>query len=221
MIEELEGPSPRGKSQLAKVYNVSEGAVRKTCTNREAIKRRSADFSENVKNKKLRVRQAKFPELESKLIEWIETEEKLPITASIVMGKAAEMATQMTVEDFKASNMWYQQFKKRNGLEITKPGGEANKIVKSEPLLQLDDLYNVFQVNDVDLMTDTNTEKVQFLGYRKLFENVAGIKEQLNCVAAMESAPDVYDELKMTHDHFLYLLKKANAEEKLVLPKTS
>ena len=39
-------------------------------------------------------------------------------------------------------------------------------------------------------------------GYRKLIENAAYTKEQLNSAGAIESDPRVYNELKIAHDHF-------------------
>ena len=221
IIKELEGDNPRSKQALARAYNVSGPAIGKTWNNRELIKRRSKDFSEEVKNKRLRVERpiklAIFPELESKVEEWVGTREKLdmtlPMTASLVMGKAEEMATQMNVEDFKASNKWYQRFKERKGLKMAKPCGEVKS--EPEPLFQLDDLYKVFELNDVYPEVDAKTKRVQFEGYRKLLEKAAETEKQLNCEEAFQSAPEVYDELKMTHDHFLHLLKKATNKEKL------
>ena len=50
-IEELESSGSRNKRALAKINNVSEGAISKTCNHREAIKKYLQNFPMKLKRK--------------------------------------------------------------------------------------------------------------------------------------------------------------------------
>ena len=52
IINELSKPNHMTKKSLGDKFGVSEGAIRKTWTNREVIRKRSADLPQNFRSKK-------------------------------------------------------------------------------------------------------------------------------------------------------------------------
>ena len=66
------------KRYLGRTYNVTEDAIRKIWQNKEEIKKRCAEMSEECRNKKTQGCSPEYPELESIIIyEWITPLEKL------------------------------------------------------------------------------------------------------------------------------------------------
>ena len=108
IINKLKRKNPPSKRYLGRSFNVSEGAIIKIWQNRDEIKKRSTDMSKQRKSKKLRFSSAKYSDLESQLYDWISVIRKtnLPISPTIIIARANEIANNLSLEDFKAPWMW-------------------------------------------------------------------------------------------------------------------
>lgn len=149
IIKELEQQHPLSKRALGRKFNVTEGAIRKVFTNRDNIKKRSAELSEETKNKKCRMHARKHSDIEDKLYEWLQLIRKveLPVSPSLTIGKSKELAKNMGLpeEQFKGSWRWFDNFRERKGLKSVVLHGEGAEVNKSDPVLleKLNELYNV------------------------------------------------------------------------------
>ena len=166
IINQLERKNPPSKRYLGRSFNVSEGAIRKIWQNRDEIKRRSADMSEQRKSKKLRFSSAKYPELESQLYDWISVIRKanLPISPSIIIARANEIANNLSLEDFKASWMWFSRFRDWKELQGVYLHGEGGEVNKEDPALleKLNKLYDEIITYDADRIYNMDETGIVF-----------------------------------------------------------
>ena len=100
-------------------YSVSDSAIRKLLKNQDSVTERTKTSSEAVRASIKRCGQAKFPKLESKLLQWITTQ-TTPVQPVIVKMKAEQIAFAMGLsnKDFRASDGWHFRFKKRQDMGL-------------------------------------------------------------------------------------------------------
>jgi hypothetical protein len=137
IILQLSTKKPPSKRSLARSYNVSEGAIRKVWLNKDNIQNRSALMSEKTKKTTFRSSVGRHPELEEKLFQWIEEMRRvpLPVPPMLVIQKAKSMATDMSIEGFKASWQWLHKFRQRKGIKSVMLHGEGAEVDKENPEL--------------------------------------------------------------------------------------
>ena len=99
--------NPPSKRSITRQYGVSEATIRKVCSKREDIRKRSALMSEEAKKKTFRASVGRFTEVEDKLYLWIDgvRRENLPVPPSLAILKAKKITEELLIsqDDFKAS----------------------------------------------------------------------------------------------------------------------
>ena len=156
IIEKLSKPNPPSRRAIARTYEVSDTAIRKIWNNRGDIVARSSRMSSSGKDNCYRASQAKFPELEEILYEWIDMmrRAKLAVPPSLAIAKARKIALDMEIsnDDFKASWAWLSNFRKRRGLGEMLLHGEGAEVDKNNPelLSALEELYEIIRQYDVE-----------------------------------------------------------------------
>jgi hypothetical protein len=81
-----------------------------------------------------RLRFGKYENVESKVLEWVAKAQKLlkdshiTLSASIIRFKAADIAREMQIPNFKASRGWWDRFRKRWCLQRHVFHGEASSV---------------------------------------------------------------------------------------------
>ncbi len=72
IIEDLEKSKPESKRSLGGKYEVTEAAIRYIWKNKDSIKSRASTLSQKMQGNLSNTHQAKYPELENKLFDWID-----------------------------------------------------------------------------------------------------------------------------------------------------
>ena len=103
-------------NELSRVLNVGRSTVNGWIQNKEKIKE---EYESSLDpSKRIRIRGAKYPEIDKALMDWIR-ETRPFLNGPIIMDKAEEIGKMMNKE-FKASSGWLERFKKRNGIYYDK-----------------------------------------------------------------------------------------------------
>ena len=124
-------------------------------------------MSKQRKSKKLRFSSAKYSDLESQLYDWISVIRKanLPISPSIIIARANEIANNLSLEDFKASWMQLSRFRDRKKLQGVNLHGEGGEVNKEDPALleQLNKLYDEIKTYDADRIYNVDETGIFFI----------------------------------------------------------
>ncbi|XP_047505969.1 tigger transposable element-derived protein 6-like [Pieris napi] len=112
----------------------------------EILKKQESGESLQCKRQKI----AEFPNLEQCLFTWFKQcrNKNISVSGPILKEKAEEFANSLKIKNFKASNGWLQNFKKRHDLAFNKICGESASVSKSVCQEWKSELHNV--VNDYD-----------------------------------------------------------------------
>ncbi|GES79076.1 CENP-B homolog protein 2-like [Rhizophagus clarus] len=137
--------------ELAELYNVSEGCISDTLKKSQKwleIDPQAPEAQGKRQNK------LNFPEIEEALTLWVlkALENGVDISDQVLHEKAIAFASLYKVENFKGSNGWIGEFKKRHNLSCYLKQGEA----ASAPLDKLDE----FRKNLQDLIRNYSLEDV-------------------------------------------------------------
>ncbi len=98
---------------------------------------------------------AKYPDLESALMIWFNQalSGKRVITGDIILLKAKRFAELLNIDDFKGSDGWVSNFKKRNNIKQYAMHGEASSAppeeILSEERRKLQEVIKEFPLEDV------------------------------------------------------------------------
>ncbi|KAL7289037.1 hypothetical protein TKK_0016991 [Trichogramma kaykai] len=108
--------------------------------------------SENLKSK--RDRKPQYPEFEHCLLQWFTNcrSKSMPVSSHILKEKAPYFAANLHVHDFKASDGWIANFKKRNMITFKKlcgESGDVNKQIYSYWKIKLKDLVSHYEARNV------------------------------------------------------------------------
>ncbi|XP_046404659.1 tigger transposable element-derived protein 6-like [Ischnura elegans] len=92
--------------------------------------REQIDRCGSASKKRKTGKESTFAELETVLFNWFQQarESNIPVDGVILKEKAKIVATQLNVENFKASNGWISRFKNRHGLVFKKLAGESAEV---------------------------------------------------------------------------------------------
>ncbi|CAJ0858289.1 2860_t:CDS:1, partial [Entrophospora sp. SA101] len=97
----------------------------------------------------------KYPELESSLMIWFNQalSNKRVITGDVILAKAKRFAELLDINDFKGSDGWVSNFKKRNGIKQYNLHGEASSAPSEEIIFEerrkLQEILSEFPLEDV------------------------------------------------------------------------
>ena len=159
-------PFPPSKRSIAREYDVSEAAIRKTIKNQEAIQKHSAVMSEETKTKKFRAFVGRFYELQDVLHLWIDSMRRanFPVSSSLVIAKTKRIGQQLSIseDELKASWQWMSRCRARRGLQKVLLHDEGAEMDKEYPKLlgTLNDLHytiarydseNVYNMDETEL----------------------------------------------------------------------
>ena len=147
-------PDPPSKRALAREYDVSEGAIRKTWENREVILIRSSLMSEEARCNSYRTSIGLFSQLEDMLYAWIDSMQRasLPVPPSLAITKAKKIVEQLGLSenDFKASWQWLCRFRACKGLQKMLLHGEGAEVNRDNPdlIAKLNELHGLIKEYD-------------------------------------------------------------------------
>jgi hypothetical protein len=128
IIERLE----RGQTaaSLGRLYNVNESSIRTIKKSAEKIRSSIAHSCSPAAKKSLRVRNPLLEKMEMMLVTWMEDqkEKKLAVNTTTIRAKALNLYKELqgedgcpsAVEPFLASKGWFEKFKRRQNLYVTK-----------------------------------------------------------------------------------------------------
>lgn len=106
----------RGEHHVAKLFNVDRKRVREWCINKEKI----GSLAETRKRVDGGGCGLKYPDIEERLLKWFADKRA---SGARVMGQslkyeALQLHKESGSQQFKASNGWYNKFKKRNNISM-------------------------------------------------------------------------------------------------------
>jgi hypothetical protein len=149
IIKQCSNGSNVNKTKIAKKYEVSATAIRNLLKNPLPVIDRN---STNPQASRQRFTPPKFPQLEEQLMDWITAlrNTNVPVTPSLIMLKAKELAHKLAIVNFSASNGWYQGFSNRHSLSTIHLCGEGGEVDKTDPslLAKLNELYDIIHTYD-------------------------------------------------------------------------
>lgn len=118
----------RKKQDIAAEYGISVSTLSTILKYQDKIKRLSARGAKHLK----RDREALYPDVEACLMKWITQRRRLkePVSGTLIKEKAERYAKELGHSEFKASNGWMGNFKRRYGISlrnISRDGAEVNE----------------------------------------------------------------------------------------------
>ena len=122
--------SEKGQKQvdICKDYSLSKSTVATIVSNKSKILK---VFEENkVKPERKKIRGSNFNQVEEALHTWYRQmrAKNLPVSGPTLIEKATKFANELNVEDFKASQGWLDNFKKRNNISSKVMAGECESV---------------------------------------------------------------------------------------------
>ncbi|XP_054656685.1 tigger transposable element-derived protein 4-like [Dunckerocampus dactyliophorus] len=111
-------------------------------------------------DRKRTVRKTANDELNAILYEWFKdsTARQLPVSGPLLQEKAKEIATQLQLDEFKASNGWLDAFRRRHNIIFGKMNGESGGVetaVVDDWKQKLPDLCDGYAFRDIYNMDET------------------------------------------------------------------
>ncbi|KAL7291639.1 hypothetical protein TKK_0014677 [Trichogramma kaykai] len=96
------------------------------------LKKKDSLFGKFEHLKSKRDRKPQYPEVEHCLLQWFTNcrSQNMPVSSHILKEKARYFAANLHVHDFKASDRWIANFKKRNMITFKKLCGESGDVNK-------------------------------------------------------------------------------------------
>ena len=118
------------QKEITDELNLPPSTLRTILENREAIEANA--MHGGVQWKKVKV--DKFDDLEKVLLEWFRQAHALhlPINGPILTKKMKEIALQLHISDFTASNGWLDRFKNRHGIIYRQISGEREAMNEAD-----------------------------------------------------------------------------------------
>ncbi|XP_054630194.1 tigger transposable element-derived protein 4-like isoform X2 [Dunckerocampus dactyliophorus] len=119
------------------------------------------EFKSNMPlDRKRKVRKTANDELNAILYEWFKDSRarQLPVSGPLLQEKAKEIATQLQLDEFKASNGWLDAFRRRHNIIFRKMNGESGCVetaVVDDWKQKLPDLCDGYALRDIYNMDET------------------------------------------------------------------
>ncbi|TYZ68261.1 hypothetical protein PybrP1_005297 [[Pythium] brassicae (nom. inval.)] len=112
---QTDAPSLRS---VASAFNVSERSIRNVMLSAAVIEQRTAHTDLQCQLRTFRSAAPRFPELEERVIEWLQALREIHINPapSAVIEKAKAVAGDLGIAGFKGSPGWFERFRKRRRL---------------------------------------------------------------------------------------------------------
>lgn len=121
--------SGMSKSGYSKVHSIPRTMLNTILSAKEAI---FSNYQTGCKRKRMRT--SNFEDVEVVLIKWFKNvrSNNIFVSGNILKEKALEIANELNVENFNASNGWIERFKERHGLSFKKICGESAIVDKNK-----------------------------------------------------------------------------------------
>lgn len=118
------------KKEIAKEFGIPSSTLSTILKNKATILEKFADGL--GKRKKLKT--CEFPDMEKCLMMWITQcrTQNIPVDGLVIKEKAESFAKELGHLNFKGSNGWFENFKKRNNITFLKMCGESASVDKEE-----------------------------------------------------------------------------------------
>lgn len=150
-IEILEAVDKGGKKgQIAKDFKIPASTLSTILKNRKKIE----DVFKQEKGAAKKIRIAGYPNLEECLIKWFKQcrNRNVPLGGNMLKEKAQQFAEKLGHKDFKGSNGWLENFKKRHNIIFRKLCGESQSVSNelcSEWITKLPDLLKDYSPDNI------------------------------------------------------------------------
>ena len=117
------------QSEVARRYGISQPTVSGIAKKREDITRQ---YESNANPTRKRERTGKAADIEAALAEWFNEARQhgTPLAGSILCEEAEDLAKQLGVTDFHASNGWFCRWKERHDIVFIRMQGEKKDAVQ-------------------------------------------------------------------------------------------
>ncbi|XP_046406279.1 tigger transposable element-derived protein 4-like [Ischnura elegans] len=128
IIEEVEKNPGEKRVDIAKRLRWSASTLNSIIAEKREI-REQIEKCGSASKKRKTGKESTFAELETVLFNWFQQarESNIPIDG-VILKEKAKIATQLNVENFKASKGWISRFKNRHGLVFKKLVGESAEV---------------------------------------------------------------------------------------------
>ncbi|XP_046661293.1 tigger transposable element-derived protein 4-like [Homalodisca vitripennis] len=145
LIETVDAGNKK-KSDIAKEFGIPANTLSTILKNREKYERQGTSCK--------RIKGPEFKDVDESVYQWLKQcrDKNLPVSGPILKEKAAQFAAQLNKPDFRASNGWLQNFKKRNEVIFKKVTGESASVddnVCTEWSQKLPDLVKGYKPDDI------------------------------------------------------------------------
>ncbi|KAL7076033.1 hypothetical protein ACQ4LE_004546 [Meloidogyne hapla] len=171
------------KSELARRFNLNRNSVADILKNKRAILD-AISFGKNVKRARLRA--PKYAELEKVLMLWLKQvrSQDVPVTGPIIKKKAIEIANNLNILDFSASEGWLSRFKERHSIVFKSIQGESG----STDVTSLIDWHHKLLKPEIDEFSQDDIFKIDETGlfFRMLPNNTLEFRNE-KCYAGENS----------------------------------
>lgn len=125
IIKSVEDNPTKKKTEIAKDFGIPPSTLATILKSKEKFEEGSGL---SLKSKKLK--SCEFKDLEECVLKWLKQcrDKNVPIGGPILQEKAQQFAVELGYKNFRASNGWLQNFKKRNELIFRKICGESASV---------------------------------------------------------------------------------------------
>lgn len=129
---------------VSKRFNVPRSTITSILKNKDKITSQSSD------SKIKRFKTGDYPQLEDKVKQWFAQarNSNVPVGGNILREKARVFAEKMGIEDFRASDGWFDRFKKRHNIKFKKLSGESASVSDNVCSKWKDELKKIIEPYD-------------------------------------------------------------------------
>ena len=156
IVNIIDGLNPPSLRSIGRQFEVNEKVIRNIKESKYEIKNRTSTMTEAARKKSKRASTAMYPDMERLLFDWLTAvrQSGLMVPPSMLQQKALDIAKSLGHEDFKASNGWLQNYRKRFTIGTMLLHGEGGEVDKNDPVLlqQLDELMDLIDTYEYQNM---------------------------------------------------------------------
>lgn len=223
IIKQLEKDTASGSVQrVAHQLRVPHYTVSRIKKNKAVI---LDAFACGFRNGACRLRKAKYPELEKQVVEWIEDRNAkgVHLTQSLIRERAAKLAEDLGINDFKSSGGWLSGFKSRNSIGSAKFHREETTVSEKTvgETLALSDELQVHSECVKKLSDGEQGEEETFqTSTRSEFVSVVSKLRQAAMMGWFGETISAIEKLEFTFDRFLTEQRKQSRITHSFAPST-
>lgn len=188
----------RAVKEIAEEYNVNRNTLFYILKNREKI-RESINTNPGLPNYK-RIKTTKCPELERRVLEFmmLQRSHNQKLSGGIIKNQALEIADELGVENFGASNGWLCSFFKRNNISIAEFNRGADPFAEAKKLeYSYEEYYEEVDDSKVDPLIKGETEQpldevIETVEYEQEGSEIFTMDAEVEEEAVVENEPPAW-----------------------------